>query len=617
MFTVARITQACALGAAALLLAGCPSGALRAPPPPSVERAETLEHQGDPAAAAKVYEALGEENAGADRADFQLRAARAWLAANRPEEAERVLASLEANLAAPQAFERGLVAIEISLARGHGPQAWSALQGLKEPAVAPAAEYYFALKQRAALAVGRPADAVRAAIARERFLSSQQALADSRAALLRQLRDASERGVHMDAQNAKEPLVQGWLELAGIAAAMARSPAASAPQFEAWRARFPNHPGAEVVRAQAATAPAVSATPVVEAGAHVALLLPVSGHQAAAGASVRDGFMAAFYRLPEASRPEIRVYDTGAISVASAVAQASSEGAQFIVGPLTREEAIAASELATRHPPILALNFLPIERPAASGFYQFALSPEDEARQVARRIVAQGLHRGVAFAIEGDWGTRVVTAFNEELRAGGGELIAQASLPAGRADFSPSITQVLHISDSHARHKRLESLLGTQLQFEPRRRGDVEFIFLASQAPLARLLCPQLRFHYAGDIPTFATSDAFDPSATANDDMEGLVFNDMPWMLGDGALTHEVSDAARDAWPTGGPRRGRLFAFGFDAFNLIGALRGAGPLRLEGLTGTLTLDAERRVRRDLEWAQMHAGQPQVLERAQN
>ena len=43
-----------------------------------------------------------------------------------------------------------------------------------------------------------------------------------------------------------------------------------------------------------------------------------------------------------------------------------------------------------RAPPILALNFLPADRPAPEGFYQFALSPEDEARQVARRMVAEG-----------------------------------------------------------------------------------------------------------------------------------------------------------------------------------------------------------------------------------
>ncbi len=50
------------------------------------------------------------------------------------------------------------------------------------------------------------------------------------------------------------------------------------------------------------------------------------------------------------------------------------------------------------------------------------------------------------------------------------------------------------------------------------------------------------------------------------------MFPDMPWMLG-GDLAESVRAAAREAWPTGGPRRNRLFAFGFDAFRLTTALR--------------------------------------------
>ena len=33
---------------------------------------------------------------------------------------------------------------------------------------------------------------------------------------------------------------------------------------------------------------------------------------------------------------------------------------------------------------------------------------------------------------------------------------------------------------------------------------------------MERLLRPQLRFHFAGDIPTYATSDAFEPDVRAN-----------------------------------------------------------------------------------------------------
>jgi outer membrane PBP1 activator LpoA protein len=91
--------------------------------------------------------------------------------------------------------------------------------------------------------------------------------------------------------------------------------------------------------------------------------------------------------------------------------------------------------------------------------------------------------------------------------------------------------------------------------------------------------------------------------------MEGLLFPDMPWMLG-GDLADSVRSAAREAWPSGGPRRNRLFAFGFDAYRVSVVLRAqgsAGAMNVDGLTGRLTLDAERRVQRDLAWAQLHNG----------
>src|SRR5262249_13441229 len=156
-------------------------------------------------------------------------------------------------------------------------------------------------------------------------------------------------------------------------------------------------------------------------------------------------------------------------------------------------------------------------------FYQYALSPEDEARLAARRVLEDGHRRGVALVPAGDWGTRVLGAFRQELIAGGGDLLATGLIEPGRTDFSDAITEVLRITDSMARHGRLESILGTKLQFEPRRRNDIEFIFSPAQASIERLLRPQLRFHYAGDIPTYATSDAFEPDLHANDDLDGLM----------------------------------------------------------------------------------------------
>ena len=351
-----------------------------------------------------------------------------------------------------------------------------------------------------------------------------------------------------------------------------------------------------------------------EVGPHIGLLLPITGRAAAAAISVREGFMTGYYQTPAAERSRVRVYDTGTHSVAEALAQATNAGADFIVGPLTREEVVAAAEFSAPRAPLLALNFLPAERPPPAQFYQYALSPEDEARLAARRILDDHHRRGVALVPAGDWGERVLSAFKQELQGGGGELLGTALIDASRTDYTASITEVLRISDSTARYRRLESALGTKLQFEPRRRGDIEFIFAAAQANTERLLRPQLRFHYAGDLPTYATSDAFEPDVRANEELDGLMFPDMPWMLG-GDLADAVRAATREAWPSGGPHRGRLFAFGFDAFRLAQALRqrgAAGNISLQGLTGRLSVDAERRVHREMDWAQLHNGELRLL-----
>ena len=334
---------------------------------------------------------------------------------------------------------------------------------------------------------------------------------------------------------------------------------------------------AQLARAQAAehtTAPGAVAdhgalANPAEREPHIALLLPVTGRAAAAAISVREGFMTAFYQTPLAQRVPVRVYDTGVSRVTDALNAAIRAGAEFIVGPLTREEVTAAADVPGRHVPLLALNFLPAEHVAPAQFYQYALSPEDEARLVAQRVLQDHHARGVAIVPAGDWGTRVLSAFRQELTAGGGELIGSELIDAARTDFSSSIISVLRISDSTARARRLEAVLGTS-RYSSRGAAPTSASVPRPPRPTSNDRSrPQLRFHYAGDIATYATSDAFEPDPRTNEDLEGLMFPDMPWMLG-GDLADAVRSAAHDAWPSGGPHRGRLFAFGFDAYRLAG-----------------------------------------------
>src|SRR5207249_9523208 len=91
-----------------------------------------------------------------------------------------------------------------------------------------------------------------------------------------------------------------------------------------------------------------------------------------------------------------------------------------------------------------------------------AFSPEDEARVAARRILEDPHRRCVALVPAGDWGERVLAAFRQELLSGGGELLATAAIDASRTDYSGPITELLGLSDSTARFKRLEAAIGTK-----------------------------------------------------------------------------------------------------------------------------------------------------------
>jgi outer membrane PBP1 activator LpoA protein len=61
--------------------------------------------------------------------------------------------------------------------------------------------------------------------------------------------------------------------------------------------------------------------------------------------------------------------------------------------------------------------------------------------------------------------------------------------------------------------------------------------------------------------------------------------------------------------------RGRLFAFGYDAFRIATSLQRGAPINPQGLTGTLSIDAQGRVRRELQWVRIKDGVPDAARTA--
>ncbi|MGA2187282.1 MAG: penicillin-binding protein activator [Steroidobacteraceae bacterium] len=561
-------------------------------------RAKALADGGSHADAARAYAELATGTADpAGHDSYELLSAEQWVAAGDVAQAKQALAAVSADARTRQPTSLALVAAEIALAENDGARAIRELDSIGVPTAPDLAQNDWYIRGEASFLTGHPVEGTRAFVERERYLTDPAALRASRAELFGKIRSAAERGQSLTVPGKSDPILDGWLQLGPVAVELQRDPMHAAAALENWRRLYPQHPANQSVLSLAQSQLAVA----TEYPDQIALLLPLSGRAEAVGTAVRDGFIAGYLEQAAASRPRLKVYDVAAESVAGAYQHAIQDGASFVVGPLTKEDVAAIAPLSAGRTPVLALNFLADSANAPGDFYQFALLPEDEARIVARRLVADGKLKGVALLPDGEWGTRVGAAFADELTHLGGSVIDSGRYESGRADFSDVIKQTLQVHGAKG---------------EPAtHRGDADFVFVAGTPGPARLMVSQLKFHYAGDIPVYATSDSFEPDPGANGDLEGLSFPDMPWMVSSDPVTSRIRDGVRGAWPARTARRDRLYAFGFDAYRLVPALRAnslSGSSEIDGVTGKLRLDEHNRIRRELDWAQMRNGVPADL-----
>jgi outer membrane PBP1 activator LpoA protein len=223
------------------------------------------------------------------------------------------------------------------------------------------------------------------------------------------------------------------------------------------------------------------------------------------------------------------------------------------------------------------------------------------------------------------WGRRLLNSFAQELEGTGGQLLHYSFYDPNSPDFSNSIQRLLLIDESRARRERLTANLGVQLEYEPRRRADIDLIFVAANATTAKLIRPQLRFYYAGAIPTYATSSIYQPGSRNNSDLNGIMFPDVPWIIAPDGQTIDIRDTLGEFWPAQVQRRSRLYAMGFDAYQLLpmlnnpvsvnsGSTSSGNPrAELRGMTGDLYIDSGNRILRRMPWAKMQRGQPILME----
>lgn len=610
---VRPIARLALLAAFALTLHGCETTGGVFGSTPGESRAVRLARDGEHHQAAAIYLALAADSVGIDSDRLTLLAIEQWLDAGDAARARSESARIDRPRDADVAALWNTNAATLALYAGDADRALAILEPMsRSPLGRNRRLRVDALRADAWIQKDDPARAVELMSQREAMLSSRRDIEDNRWHLWQALL-LSEPGVlRASTELSLDEETRAWLALGSLAASTGQQGIGWVNGAVRWRDSNPGHPANSVIERLE-----LPDELILDYPKQIALLLPLSGRTARVGHAVQNGFMGAYFAALEGLDDEqtIRIYDVNAEGGASAAYQSAvADGAQFVIGPLLRDSVVSLANDILVPVPVLTLNYLPDEILAPPGLYQFALAPEDEARSAATRAFLDGHERGVALVPNNEWGRRVLSSFATEFEALGGTLLDYRSYTPSNQDFSNTIEDLMALSGSVRRYHRLRANIGGPLQFDPRRRQDTDFIFLAADAPAGRLLKSQLKFHYSGDLPAYSTSSIYAMDGRSNADLNGIMFADTPWIISPHSWIEHLPALYAEYFPQE-RRLGRLHAMGYDAYQLIAALYAArtGQAQvIDGATGRLFLDVDGRVRRHLAWAQFQRGEPVAM-----
>ncbi len=379
--------------------------------------------------------------------------------------------------------------------------------------------------------------------------------------------------------------------------------------WQRWQSRYPSHPARldppdALRRLQDYQVP------------QVALLLPLSGNLAAAGRAVRDGMIAAYLSEQASEKPRISIYDSAGEGLARTWERALAGGADVVVGPLLKGQVEQFAELTQYSAiPRLVLNYLdtaPARRqpPAPLGdaptstlpeplpvattgnsLFQIGIAIEDEAVSLANHVLAAGHEKLLVVHSQDRWARRALQA-----------LRAQWPYPLTEAAFvdikglTGAVGEAMQVAASETRKNEIANILGEPLEFLPRARGDLDGIIALTTQVEAEALVPALRFHFADELPVYATSQVTRGDNTAR--LAGFQLTEMPVF----AAPNASHAALTNSFELDQNPYAELYALGFDAYRLatwLPILDAGTPVGVAAATGYLWLEPDGAFRRNL------------------
>jgi len=549
---------------------------------------------------ARAYLALANKQEGSEQHTLLLMAAGRFIQDGEWQQSRAILAQINP-LSVETSDEKKILLAKISLMRAEPRSVMANLASVQAVNQLPTyyqAQYHDLLAQTYQSS-GNLADSVAERIKLEHLLPDNVSRSNNRRTLWLSLTNLPiEELDTLILESPKGSVLQGWMKLANLSRKYNNQPNMMLTQLEQWQYEYPHHPGITLLPESLEDMRSRLYPPPKK----IALLLPLTGILAGPGLAIKEGFLAAYEASGASQWTKIKFYDTNIMAVATLYEQACAEGAEYIVGPLTKAD---VSTVATLPHPVPTLLLNDVHSPLSTNAYQFGLSPTLEARQVAARARKNGLSRALIITPSGAWGDDVSQAFADQWTASAGQVVDTLHYqPEG--NLNQNIRGLLHIDASEIRGRQIKQLLGRNIEATARRRQDFDMIFLVAYPSSARQIKPLLNYYYAGDVPIYATSSVYSGSInTMKDrDLNGIIFSDIPWVF-----THNLGG---QTWPEQLNSYNRLYAMGMDSFALsIGLNQLLLFPAINSHDGILYLGPNHQISRILTFGQFKQGKPEL------
>ncbi len=307
----------------------------------------------------------------------------------------------------------------------------------------------------------------------------------------------------------------------------------------------------------------------------IALLIPMDGGLANAGKAIKAGFDEGY--ASSSIHPSVTVYDTSQGSITSIYQKAIQDGANYVVGPLDKAKVADLANSGDIKVNTIALNDIAGEG-TVPYLFQFSLSPNAEAQQVADKAAAAGYHTAILITPSGAWGESIAQSLQTEWQHDGGV-----------------ISHSLSVNNDQNLKQKIQGL-----------SSNADVVFLIARPSLAREIAPLL----PSAVPVYGTSLIYSGllDSTKDKNLNGVRFCDEPLVIDQDGQWSALRQQLTLSQPVFVQQYIRLYGLGYDAAQLTQNLSALNT-GVSGATGQLSLGMNQHIVRKLSWAIFQKGIP--------